>query len=60
MSKNDKLRQVFREAFGRFGPPNAMPEGVDTASVVNPYNEQEFFPDIYCDYVDTEEKNTIS
>ena len=61
VASNDQTnyRELFGEAFQRYGPPTSAPN-VDPSSYTNPYNEQDFFPGIYCDYVDTDELNAIA
>jgi len=61
MASHDQthLRELFGEAFRRYGPPTTVPK-VDPSTYSNLYNEQNFFPDIYCDYVDTDELNAMA
>ena len=53
------LRKIFGEAFRQYGLPTTQPDG-DPSTYVNPYIAQKFFPDIYCDYIETDEMNAIA
>ena len=61
MPTNDHthLRDVFGEAFRRYGPPTTVPN-VDPSSYSIPYDVRTFFPDIYCDFVDTDDLNAMA
>lgn len=61
MASNNQtdLRKIFEEAFHRYGPATTVPD-VDPSTYVNPYIAQDFFSDIYCDYVDTDELNAMA
>lgn len=61
MATNDQtnLRKIFEEAFRRYGPATTVPD-VDPSTYSIPYYPQNFFPGIYCDYVDTDELNAMA
>lgn len=61
MATNDQtnLRKIFGEAFRRYGPPTTVPD-VDPSTYSIPYYPQNFFPGVYCDYVDTDELNAMA
>jgi len=62
MVTNDQtnLRKIFGEAFRRHGPPTTVPDDVGPSTLKTPYDPQNFFPGIYCDYVDTDELNAMA
>jgi len=61
MASNEQmnLKNIFGEAFQRYGPPTNVPD-VDPSTYSILYDARNFFPDIYCDYVDTDELNAMA
>jgi hypothetical protein len=53
-------QKLFAEAFRKYGQPTSLSPGIDPVSISYPYIVQNFFPGIYCDYVDTDELNAVA
>lgn len=52
-------KDIFTKAFNRFGHPMPTPD-IDPSSLKCCYNPAAFMPDIYCDYIDTDELNAMA
>lgn len=52
-------RRIFAEAFQRYGPPTTAPDDLPSSCFI-PYDVRAFFPDIYCDYVDSDDLNAMA
>lgn len=61
MASNDQmnLKNIFGEAFQLYGRPTTVPD-VDPSTYSILYDARNSFPDIYCDYIQTDELNAMA
>jgi hypothetical protein len=53
-------REIFNEAFGKYGVAAEVPADVPQSSYTPLYDPSRFVPDIYCDYIETDKINAIA
>ena len=53
-------KEIFAEAFRKYGSLVTLPANFDSSSVTDPYDPRLLAPEIYLDYVDTDQLNAMA